>query len=102
MSTIINKHYNHSSRPGTAARRLTSNVSSSERDRERDREGDRDRDRDSFSRWRDRQYFGPRRWLESALRDSSAWERDQGIFTNFWITSGVECDPVFIKFIVLL
>ncbi|XP_026278748.1 E3 ubiquitin-protein ligase UBR5 [Frankliniella occidentalis] len=65
------------SRPGTAARRLTSNVSSSERDRDREREGDRDRDRDSFSRWRDRQYFGPRRWLESALRDSSAWDRDQ-------------------------
>ncbi|CAG7834599.1 unnamed protein product [Allacma fusca] len=26
-------------------------------------------DRDSFSRWRDRQYFGPRRWLENALRE---------------------------------
>ncbi|KAI5715389.1 hypothetical protein M8J77_015250 [Diaphorina citri] len=25
---------------------------------------------DSFNRWRDRQYYGPRRWLESALRDS--------------------------------
>ncbi|XP_044743814.1 E3 ubiquitin-protein ligase UBR5 isoform X2 [Chrysoperla carnea] len=34
-----------------------------------------DRDRDSFSRWRERQYFGPRRWLESALRESS-WEKD--------------------------
>ncbi|XP_072935848.1 E3 ubiquitin-protein ligase hyd isoform X3 [Epargyreus clarus] len=28
-----------------------------------------------FSRWRDRQYFGPRRWLESALRDTS-WDKD--------------------------
>ncbi|KAG7304394.1 hypothetical protein JYU34_011334, partial [Plutella xylostella] len=28
-----------------------------------------------FSRWRERQYFGPRRWLESALRDTS-WEKD--------------------------
>lgn len=36
-----------------------------------------DRDRDSFSRWRERQYFGPRRWLESALRESS-WEKDPG------------------------
>lgn len=26
-------------------------------------------DRDSFTRWRDRQYFGPRRWLENALRE---------------------------------
>uniref|UniRef100_A0A8D8R3Z7 E3 ubiquitin-protein ligase hyd n=1 Tax=Cacopsylla melanoneura TaxID=428564 RepID=A0A8D8R3Z7_9HEMI len=25
---------------------------------------------DSFNRWRDRQYYGPRRWLESALRDA--------------------------------
>lgn len=38
-----------------------------------------DRDRDSFSRWRDRQYFGPgRRWLESALRDSGWGEKDPG------------------------
>jgi len=43
---------------------------------DRDRDGERDRDRDSFSRWRDRQYLGPRRWLESALRDTS-YDRDQ-------------------------
>ncbi|XP_022827528.1 E3 ubiquitin-protein ligase UBR5 isoform X2 [Spodoptera litura] len=30
-----------------------------------------------FSRWRERQYFGPRRWLESALRDTS-WDKDGG------------------------
>ncbi|XP_056647890.1 E3 ubiquitin-protein ligase hyd isoform X1 [Diorhabda sublineata] len=30
-----------------------------------------DRDRETFSRWRDRQYFGPRRWLECALRDNT-------------------------------
>lgn len=36
-----------------------------------------ERDRDSFSRWRDRQYFGPRRWLESALRDT--FDKDSGI-----------------------
>lgn len=40
--------------------------------------GGSERDRDSFSRWRDRQYFGPRRWLESALRESS-WDKDPGI-----------------------
>ncbi|XP_063230682.1 E3 ubiquitin-protein ligase UBR5 isoform X3 [Bacillus rossius redtenbacheri] len=55
-------------RGSSGSRRLTL-----ERDREADRE--RDRERDSFSRWRDRQYFGPRRWLESALRDSS-WDKD--------------------------
>ncbi|XP_015437397.1 PREDICTED: E3 ubiquitin-protein ligase UBR5 isoform X2 [Dufourea novaeangliae] len=43
-------------------------------DREGERASERDRDRDSFSRWRDRQYSGPRRWLETALRDS--WEKD--------------------------
>lgn len=36
-----------------------------------------ERDRDNFSRWRDRQYFGPRRWLETALRDT-ALEKDAG------------------------
>ncbi|XP_067014137.2 E3 ubiquitin-protein ligase UBR5 isoform X4 [Anabrus simplex] len=44
-------------------------------DRDRDRDTDRERDRDSFSRWRDRQYYGPRRWLETALRDST-WDKD--------------------------
>ncbi|XP_063922757.1 E3 ubiquitin-protein ligase UBR5 isoform X7 [Zophobas morio] len=34
-----------------------------------------DRDRENFSRWRDRQYFGPRRWLETALRESP-YEKD--------------------------
>nr|CAD7453418.1 unnamed protein product [Timema tahoe] len=55
-------------RGSSSSRRLNS-----ERDRDADR--DRDRDRDSFSRWRDRQYFGPRRWLESALRDST-WDKE--------------------------
>lgn len=35
--------------------------------------------RDSFSRWRERQYLGPRRWLETALRDS-AFEKETGTF----------------------
>ncbi|XP_076242470.1 E3 ubiquitin-protein ligase hyd isoform X1 [Calliopsis andreniformis] len=43
-------------------------------DREGERVSERDRDRDSFSRWRDRQYCGPRRWLETALKDS--WDKD--------------------------
>ncbi|XP_043261279.1 E3 ubiquitin-protein ligase UBR5 isoform X2 [Colletes gigas] len=43
-------------------------------DRESERTSERDRDRDSFSRWRDRQYCGPRRWLETALKDS--WEKE--------------------------
>lgn len=36
-----------------------------------------DRDRENFSRWRERQYFGPRKWLESALTYSS-YEKDSG------------------------
>lgn len=36
-----------------------------------------DRDRETFSRWRERQYFGPRKWLETALRDSP-YEKDSG------------------------
>ncbi|XP_068992895.1 E3 ubiquitin-protein ligase UBR5 isoform X2 [Neodiprion pinetum] len=52
---------------GSSSRRLGS-------DRDGERSADRDRDRDSFSRWRDRQYYGPRRWLETALKDS--WEKD--------------------------
>lgn len=59
---------------GSSSRRLVSN------DREGERSSDRDRDRDSFSRWRDRQYYGPRRWLETALKDS--WEKDSGILRN--------------------
>ncbi|BES97694.1 Ubiquitin-protein ligase [Nesidiocoris tenuis] len=75
---------------GSSLRRTTS---SSERERgasestsgaERS-SGDRDRterresgERDSFSRWRDRQYFGPRRWLENALRDNTNWDKEGG------------------------
>lgn len=52
---------------GSSSRRLGN-------DREGERSSERDRDRDSFIRWRDRQYYGPRRWLETALKDS--WEKD--------------------------
>jgi E3 ubiquitin-protein ligase EDD1 len=54
---------------GSSSRRLGN-------DRDSERSTERDRDRDSFSRWRDRQYYGPRRWLETALKDS--WEKDPG------------------------
>lgn len=58
----------HHSRSSSSRRLVT--------EREVERSTDRDRDRDSFSRWRDRQYYGPRRWLETALKDS--WEKDPG------------------------
>lgn len=54
---------------GSSSRRIGS-------DREGERTSERDRERDSFSRWRDRQYCGPRRWLETALKDS--WDKDPG------------------------
>ncbi|KRT83810.1 hypothetical protein AMK59_4307, partial [Oryctes borbonicus] len=67
----------------TGIRNFLNSRGSSSRSRLTDRDAppcnnssmDRDRDRDSFSRWRDRQYFGPRRWLETALRDS-AFDKD--------------------------
>lgn len=34
-------------------------------------------DRDSFSRWRDRQYYGPRRWFQNS-REETQWEKDNG------------------------
>lgn len=34
-------------------------------------------DRDSFSRWRDRQYYGPRRWFTSS-REDSQWDKESG------------------------
>lgn len=57
-------------------------------DREGERTSERDRDRDNFSKWRDRQYCGPRRWLESALKDS--WDKDSGtikILENYFLIS---------------
>lgn len=34
-------------------------------------------ERDSFCRWRDRQYYGPRRWYQSS-REEAQWEKDNG------------------------
>ena len=56
-------------------RSSSANRRSSERtlDRERTSEAD----RDNIFRWRDRQYFGPKRWLETALRDTAWHEGDK-------------------------
>ncbi|CAG9834089.1 unnamed protein product [Diabrotica balteata] len=56
-----------------------------------------DRDRENFSRWRDRQYFGPRRWLECALRDN-AFDKDadhkkKDNACPLWISDDVEFWP---------
>lgn len=56
-----------------------------------------DRDREIFSsRWRDRQYYGPRRWLENALRDP--YERDsdhkkKDSVCPLWISDDLEFWP---------
>ncbi|QQP50783.1 Uncharacterized protein FKW44_011907 [Caligus rogercresseyi] len=34
-------------------------------------------ERDSIFRWRERQYFGPKRWLETALRDPAWQDKDE-------------------------
>lgn len=39
-------------------------------------------ERDSFSRWRDRQYYGPRRWFQSS-REDSQWDKDNGKYFKF-------------------
>ncbi|XP_046667814.1 E3 ubiquitin-protein ligase UBR5 isoform X3 [Homalodisca vitripennis] len=86
--------------PGSSgARRLTNpeRERSDNSERERSDRAERGSDRDSFSRWRDRQYFGPRRWLETALRDS-AWEpdnkkKDFAAASPLWMSDDVEFWP---------
>ncbi|XP_019763425.1 E3 ubiquitin-protein ligase UBR5 isoform X4 [Dendroctonus ponderosae] len=56
-----------------------------------------DRDRETFSRWRERQYFGPRKWLETALRDSP-YEKDsdhkkKDSACPLWISDDLEFWP---------
>lgn len=46
-------------------------------------------DRDSFSRWRDRQYYGPRRWFQSA-RDETQWDKDSGKNLFFFNSNGIQ------------
>lgn len=61
-------------------------------------------DRDSFSRWRDRQYYGPRRWFQSA-RDESQWEKDNGnnefYSIHFQVLSKFEKKLIFFYFVVV-
>lgn len=44
-------------------------------------------DREAFGRWRDRQYFGPRRWFQST-RDDVQWEKEQDLKNKKDLTSG--------------
>lgn len=37
---------------------------------------------DSFSRWRDRQYYGPRRWFG---RDDTIWDKDTGLYSSRFV-----------------
>ena len=53
-------------------RTSSTNRRSTERTVDRDRSSA-DTERDNIFRWRERQYFGPKRWLETALRDP-AWQ----------------------------
>lgn len=56
-------------------------------------------DRDSFSRWRDRQYYGPRRWFTS--REETCWEKespdmkkkDASSGLPLWISDDLELWP---------
>lgn len=56
-------------------------------------------DRDTFSRWRDRQYFGPRRWFQSP-REDAAWEKESEVIKKemssgvpLWISEDLEAWP---------
>lgn len=51
-------------------------------------------DRDSFSRWRDRQYYGPRRWFQ---RDESGWDKEAaGNYLTFFlfVTTKKKCNYI--------
>lgn len=41
-------------------------------------------DRDSFSRWRDRQYYGAKRWFQSS-RDDSQWDKNDGKLLKLYL-----------------
>ncbi|EEC00482.1 ubiquitin protein ligase edd, putative, partial [Ixodes scapularis] len=58
-----------------------------------DRDRDRDRDRDSLFRVRERHYSGSRRWLESALRDSSSDLADAKKLNPLWLSEEPEFWP---------
>ncbi|XP_050027437.1 E3 ubiquitin-protein ligase UBR5 isoform X3 [Dermacentor andersoni] len=60
---------------------------------DQDRDRDRDRDRDSMFRVRERHYSGSRRWLESALRDSSSDLADAKKMSPLWLSEEPEYWP---------
>uniref|UniRef100_A0A336LUN3 HECT-type E3 ubiquitin transferase n=1 Tax=Culicoides sonorensis TaxID=179676 RepID=A0A336LUN3_CULSO len=54
-------------------------------------------DRDAFGRWRDRQYFGPRKFFHP-LRDESSWDKDDSKKKDFnnvplWVSDELEYWP---------
>lgn len=72
---------------------LRNRTGSRGRSGEQDRDRDRDRDRDSMFRVRERHYSGSRRWLESALRDSSSDLADAKKMSPLWLSEEPEYWP---------
>lgn len=72
---------------------LRNRTGSRGRSGEQDRDRDRDRDRDSMFRVRERHYSGSRRWLESALRDSSSDLADAKKMSPLWLSDEPEYWP---------
>lgn len=54
-------------------------------------------DRDSFSRWRDRQYYGPRRWFQNS-REESQWEKDNGNYEKYFVQNSLLTNQIFYLF----
>ncbi|XP_029848951.2 E3 ubiquitin-protein ligase UBR5 isoform X8 [Ixodes scapularis] len=72
---------------------LRNRTGSRGRTGDQDRDRDRDRDRDSLFRVRERHYSGSRRWLESALRDSSSDLADAKKLNPLWLSEEPEFWP---------
>lgn len=72
---------------------LRNRTGSRGRSGDQDRDRDRDRDRDSLFRVRERHYSGSRRWLESALRDSSSDLADAKKLNPLWLSEEPEFWP---------
>lgn len=87
---------NRGSNSSGSSRPRTSNSSGTVRRSDPDVE--RSSDSDPFNRWRDRQYLGPRRWLETALRDNSYSDvdnkkKDMLTQSPLWMSDDVEFWP---------
>lgn len=72
---------------------LRNRTGSRGRSGDQDRDRDRDRDRESMFRVRERHYSGSRRWLESALRDSSSDLADAKKMSPLWLSEEPEYWP---------